>query len=71
MEEFITTTQVAERLGMHRNSVTKMLSLHPELKPTRSLIPSGTLLWTEEDVQKVMRFRENPSKGGRPRKNAV
>lgn len=70
MDELVTTTQVAERLGIARQYLGTILSRHPELRPARRLVPGGNYLWTREEIEKVIQLKANPGKGGRPRKQS-
>lgn len=63
-----TTSQVAVQLSTNRKTINMFLSRHPELRPVKRLQPSGDLLWTEEEIQRLIERRDNPSKRGRPRK---
>lgn len=64
----ITTAQVAERLGTSRQAINVYLQRHPHLRPALQLQPSGNLLWTEDEVQRLIDAKANKSKGGRPKK---
>lgn len=64
----ITTAQVAEMLGTSRQAINVYLQRHPELKPKRQLQPSKNLIWTEDEVQRLIEAKANKSKGGRPKK---
>lgn len=66
--EDITTTQVANRMGIKREALLVFLKRHPDLKPKRQLQPSRTYIWTEEEVQRLIEAKANKIKGGRPKK---
>lgn len=54
--ELKTTAQTAARLGTTRPILITLLARHPELRPATQL-PSGDLLWTEEEIQRAMVHR--------------
>lgn len=62
-----TSAQVAERMGISRTSLNTFLVRHPELKPALRLQPSGDLLWTEEEIQRLIEAKAK-ARGGRPKK---
>lgn len=62
-----TTAQVADMLGTSRTSLNTFLSRHPDLRPTMRLQPSGDLLWTEEEIERLKQAKAS-AKGGRPKK---
>lgn len=62
-----TTAQVAETLGTSRQSLIVFLSRHPDLKPEKRLLPSGDLLWSDEEIERLKEAKAK-AKGGRPKK---
>lgn len=72
MSKWLTRTQVAERLGIHRNSLFR-LEQRPDF-PRRSET-LGTPRWREDEIEEFMeRGREHrssrPGQGGRPKATA-
>jgi hypothetical protein len=63
-----TSTQVADELGITRESLIVYLGRHPELKPAKRIEPSGDFIWTDEEIEQLAEARRNKSKGGRPKK---
>jgi len=64
-----TTAQVADQVGTSRKNLNLYLVRHPELRPAKRLQPSGDLLWTEQDIQRLIETRATRKhKGGRPKK---
>lgn len=53
-----TTDQAAQALGTTRINLNVYLYRHPELKPATQL-PSGELLWTDEEIESVREARAN------------
>lgn len=51
-----TTEQVADELDTTRVNLNVYLFRHPDLKP-RLQLPSGDLMWTEEEIQAVREAR--------------
>lgn len=52
-----TTSEVAQRLGLLRNSLTTYLTRHPDLRPAERL-PNGDFLWGPEDVERLIERRQ-------------
>lgn len=61
------TSQVAGLLGISRPSLITFLSRHPEVRPEKRIQPSGDLLWTDEDIERLKEAKAK-AKGGRPKK---
>lgn len=51
-----TSREVAQLLGIKLNSLTAICSRHPQIRPGKRL-PSGDLMWTETDVERLRRLR--------------
>jgi len=62
-----TTAQVASLVGTSRQSLNMFLSRHPDLRPEKRLQPSGDLLWTDEEIDRLKEAKAK-AKGGRPKK---
>lgn len=64
-----TTAQVADQIGTSRKNLNLYLVRHPELRPAKRLQPSGDLLWTDEEIERLIETRAvKKNKGGRPKK---
>lgn len=57
-----TTKEVAQQLGIGHNSVTSICCRHPHIRP-RTKLPSGDLMWTDQDVERLKRLREGFRRG--------
>lgn len=62
-----TTAQVADILGTSRTSLNTFLSRHPGLRPAMRLQPSGDLLWSDDEIERLKEAKAK-AKGGRPKK---
>jgi hypothetical protein len=65
-----TTAQVADMIGTSRTSLNTFLSRHPDLRPAKRLKPSGDLLWTDEEIERLKEAKAK-AKNGRPRKGGA
>ena len=56
-----TTAQVAERIGIKRNSISQLIWRIQGLRPAR-VVPPGSFLWTESEVERLVAYRNRRKK---------
>lgn len=57
----LVSVEVAERLGITRTNLITYLNRHPELRPIERL-PNGDLLWSDEEIARLVAVRANRGK---------
>ena len=62
-----TTAQVAEQLGINKQSLIVFLARHPDLKPVKRMEPFDYFLWTAEEIERLKEAKAS-AKIGRPKK---
>jgi len=60
VEREFTSTEVAQRLGITRNTLMRYVNRSPELAPAKRLTPR-LLMWTEAEIQRVIKHRSKES----------
>lgn len=64
IEKEFTSTEVAQRLGISRNTLVRYVNRNPELTPAKRLTPR-LLMWTETEVQRVIECRQRKRAGAK------
>jgi predicted site-specific integrase-resolvase len=66
------TGQVARKIGIDKKTLLRWLYAGKIFEPDQIRTPTATIrIWTERDLKRVIRFKEQNYRKGRGRKKAV
>lgn len=64
VEKEFTSAEVAQRLGISRETLNRFINRNPGVAPAKRLTPK-LLMWTEAEIQRLI---ERRNRGGEPTK---